>query len=97
MPTTAPVSSGYSVALKTAYNYKDWQFALVWQQPLASDYKMFETEILNRDLQKTTALYSKDFRNLVSLTVTWRLGKGRKFRSVNKAIQLKDNDTGIIR
>ena len=89
--------NGYSVALKTAYNYKDWQFALVWQQPLASDYKMFETEILNRNLQKTTALHSKDFCNLVSLTVTWRLGKGRKFRPVNKAIQLKDNDTGIIR
>ena len=32
--------NGYSVALKTAYNYKDWQFALVWQQPLASDYKI---------------------------------------------------------
>ena len=58
---------------------------------------MFESEVLNRNLQKTTALYSRDACNLVNLTVTWRLTKGRKFRAVNRSIQLKDSDTGIIR
>ena len=85
------------IALKAAYSYKDWQFALIWQQPFQHKYKMFESEVLNRNLQKTTALYSRDACNLVNLTVTWRLTKGRKFRAVNRSIQLKDSDTGIIR
>lgn len=89
--------NGSDVALKTSYRYKDWQFALIWQQPLMKRYKMFETEILNRNLQKQIALYSTDRCNLVSLNISWRLNKGRKYRTINKTIQLKDSDTGIIR
>lgn len=88
--------SGGDIVLKAAYTYRDWQFALIWQQPLQSRYKMYETEILNRNLHKKTALYSTDSSNLVSLTVTWRLNKGRRFREINRSIELKDNDTGII-
>lgn len=89
--------SGGDITLKAAYSYKDWQFALIWQQPFQHKYKLFESEILNRNLQKHTALYSGDACNLVSLTVTWRLTRGRKFHDVDRSIQLKDKDTGIIR
>lgn len=89
--------SGGDISLKAAYSYKDWQFALIWQQPFQHKYKLFESEILNRNLQKRTALYSGDACNLVNLTVTWRLTRGRKFRDVERSIQLKDKDTGIIR
>lgn len=89
--------NGSSILLKGSYQYKSCQFSLAWQLPLMQRYKMFETDILNRNLQKSTALYSTDICNLVSLTVTWRLHKGRKYRTVNKTIQLKDSDTGIIR
>lgn len=89
--------SGGDITLKAAYSYKDWQFALIWQQPFQHKYKLFESEILNRNLQKRTALYSGDACNLVSLTVTWHLTRGRKFHDVDRSIQLKDKDTGIIR
>ena len=89
--------SGGDITLKAAYSYKDWQFALIWQQPFQHKYKLFESEVLNRNLQKRTALYSGDACNLVNLTVTWRLSKGRKFRDVERSIQLKDKDTEIIR
>ena len=89
--------SGGDITLKAAYSYKDWQFALIWQQPFQHKYKLFESEVLNRNLQKRTALYSGDACNLVNLTVTWRLTRGRKFRDIERSIQLKDKDTGIIR
>lgn len=89
--------SGGDITLKAAYSYKDWQFALIWQQPFQHKYKLFESEILNQNLQKHTALYSGDACNLVNLTVTWCLTRGRKFRDVDRSIQLKDKDTGIIR
>lgn len=90
-------SSGASIVLKASYGYKDWQFALHWQQPLMHNYKMNQSEILNRYLQKSIAGYSTDACNLVSLTVTWRLNRGRGYRAVDRTIRLKDNDTGIIR
>lgn len=89
--------SGGDITLKAVYSYKDWQFALIWQQPFQHKYKLFESEVLNRNLQKRTALYSGDACNLVNLTVTWRLTRGRKFRDVERSIQLKDKDTEIIR
>lgn len=90
-------SSGASIAFKVSYGYKDWQFALHWQQPLMHNYKMNQSEILNRYLQKSIAGYSTDACNLVSLTVTWQLNRGRKFRTTEKTIHLKDTETGIIR
>ena len=61
-----------------------------------NQYKKFESEVLNRNLQKTTTLYSRE-SNLVSLGISWRFSKGRRFQPADKTIQLKDNDTGIIR
>ena len=51
----------------------------------------------NQNFPKTATLYSCNACNLVSLTVTWRLTRGRKFRDIDRSIQLKDKDTGIIR
>ncbi len=89
--------NGSSTILNVSYNYKDWQFGLTWKQPFMKKHKMFESEVLNQNLQKKTALYSTDNANFVGLTISWRLTKGRKYRSARKTIQLKDNDTGILK
>lgn len=58
---------------------------------------MFQSEILNKNLKKNIALYSTDYSNMVSLKITWRIEKGRKYRSADKRINLSDNDTGIMK
>ena len=93
---TKGYNGGYSV-LNASYKYKNWQFSISWQQPLVKRYKMLQSEILNKNLKKNIALYSTDYSNMVSLKITWRIEKGRKYRSADKRINLSDNDTGIMK
>lgn len=93
---TKGYNGGYSV-LNASYKYKNWQFSISWQQSLVKRYKMFQSEILNKNLKKNIALYNTDYSNMISLKITWRIEKGRKYRSADKRINLSDNDTGIMK
>lgn len=93
---TKGFNGGYSI-LNASYKYKNWQFSISWQQPLVKRYKMFESEILNKNLKKNIALYSTDYGNMVSLKITWRIEKGKKYHSADKRINLSDKDTGIMK
>lgn len=93
-------SKGYNgaySALQASYNLKNWQFSLTWANPICSNYKSFENELLNRNLYKHSIGYSKDSGNCISLNIVWRLSGGRNHQSAEKRINLKDTDNGIIK
>lgn len=89
--------NGAYSALQASYNLKNWQFSLTWANPLCSNYKSFENELLNRNLYKHSIGYSKDSGNCISLNIVWRLNRGRSHQSAEKRINLKDTDNGIIK
>ena len=88
--------SGAYTTLQCSYNYGDWQFSLSWSNPFINNYKSAESEILNRNFHKHFVQYNRDSGNSVSLNVSWRLSRGRKHQSVDKTINLRDSDNGII-
>lgn len=93
-------SKGYNgaySALQASYNLKNWQFSLTWANPICSNYKSFENELLNRNLYKHSIGYYKDSGNCISLNIVWRLNRGRSHQSAEKRINLKDTDNGIIK
>ena len=93
-------SKGYNGAysvLKAAYTWRDWQFSLSWANPFNNNYKSYENELLNSNLYKHTVGYSKANGNLISLNISWRLSRGSKHKSVEKRINLRDTDNGIIK
>lgn len=89
--------NGAYSALQASYNLKNWQFSLTWANPLCSNYKSFENELLNRNLYKHSIGYYKDSGNCISLNIVWRLSGGRNHQSAEKRINLKDTDNGIIK
>lgn len=89
--------NGAYSALQASYNLKNWQFSLTWANPLCSNYKSFENELLNRNLYKHSIGYSKDSGNCISLNIVWRLNRGRNHQSAEKRINLKDTNNGIIK
>ena len=89
--------NGGATSIKAAYNIKAWQFALSWQQPFTNRYKVSSSEVLNENLQKSRAFYSRDAGNYVSLNISWRFNAGRKYHSPERSRHLKDNDTGILK
>lgn len=93
-------SKGYNgaySALQASYNLKNWQFSLTWANPLCSNYKSFENELLNSNLYKHSIGYYKDSGNCISLNIVWRLNRGRNHQSAEKRINLKDTDNGIMK
>ena len=93
-------SKGYNGAysvLKAAYAWRDLQFSLSWVNPFKSNYKSYENELLNHNLYKHTVGYSNANGNQVSLNISWRLSRGSKHKSVEKRINLRDTDNGIIK
>lgn len=89
--------NGAYSALQASYNLKNWQFSLTWANPICSNYKSFENELLNRNLYKHSIGYSKDSGNCISLNIVWRLSGGRNHQSAEKRINLKDTDNGIMK
>lgn len=89
--------NGAYSALQASYNLKKWQFSLTWANPLCSNYKSFENELLNRNLYKHSIGYYKDSGNCISLNIVWRLNRGRNHQSAEKRINLKDTDNGIMK
>ena len=89
--------NGAYAALQTSYQYKDWQFSLTWANPLRNNYKSTEFEILNCNLHKLTTIYDRDSGNRLTLNVSWRMSRGKKHQSVDKTINLRDTDNGILK
>ena len=88
--------SGAYTTLQCSYNYGDWQFSLSLSNPFIKNYKSAESEILNRNLYKHSVQINRESGSSVSLNISWRLSRGRKHQSVDKTINLKDSDNGII-
>ena len=93
---TKGFNGAYS-ALQASYSYKDWQVSLTWTNPFDNDYKTYENELLNRNLYKRTADYSKANANCITLNVSWRLSRGSRHKSAERRISLQDNDNGIMK
>lgn len=89
--------SGSYSTIQASYQLKDWQFSLSWTNPFINNYKSNEAEILNQDLHKLTTVYDRDSGNQVSLSVSWRMSRGKKYKSADKTINLRDTDDGIMK
>ena len=88
--------NGAYSALQASYNLKNWQFSLTWANPLCSNYKSFENELLNRNLYKHSIGYYKDSGNCISLNIVWRLNRGRNHQSAEKRINLNEKVTDFL-
>lgn len=88
-------SGAYSI-LTAGYKYRNWNFSLSYQHPFTRHYKGFESELLNRNLQKTVVGYNNSRANSLWLNVTLKIKRGRKYEMPDRTIHLKDTDTGII-
>ncbi len=89
--------NGAETFLKTSYKHGNLMLSLTLVNPLSGKYKSYESELLNRNLHKTTAGFSKDKSNCVLLCISWSMSHGKKHNSAAKTINMEDTDTGIIK
>ncbi len=83
--------------ISASYQYKNWQFSAYWQNPFEGNHKMYQTEIMNRSIYKSIDVFGREFGNMVTINISWKINKGRGYKNINRSINQKDTETGIIK
>lgn len=87
---------GAASYLTGSYNVGQCTVSLYWQYPLQKNPKMDETELVNQYIHRHITLRGTDYGNMILVNFVWKLSHGYKYRNVEKHLQNKDTQTGII-
>ena len=82
--------------LTASYQLKNITFSLYAQHPFCAHPLTNKTEVLSRYIHKDVTLHSRDFGNMLTLNVTWHLSSGRKYRDIQRTMNHRDTETGIL-
>ena len=77
------VSSALSISLYAQHPFS--------QHPLTN-----KTEVVSRYVQKEISQHYRDYGNMVTLKLSYRLDRGRKYRDIQRTMNHKDSETGIL-
>lgn len=66
------------------------------QHPFSQHPLTNKTEILSRYVQKDISQHHRDYGNMLTLKLSWRLDRGRKYRDIQRTINHQDKETGIL-
>ena len=79
-----------------SYQIKNLTLFLYAQHPFCSNPLRHKTEILSRYIHKEVSQHSRDLGNMLTLNLTWRLSSGRKYRDIQRSMNHRDTETGIL-
>ena len=72
------------------------QISLFAQNPFCRNPRTNKTELLSRYIQKTVIQHQRDFGNMITLRLTYRFDHGRRYRDIQRTMEHKDTETGIL-
>ena len=87
----------YTYYLTAAYRIGNFNVSLYWQHCFQNHVETNHSELLNRYVHKSMRMYSGDMGNMLTLSLSWRLSKGRERRAVSRNAVKRGGDTGIIK
>ena len=82
--------------LTASYQLKNITFSLYAQHPFCARPLTNKTEVLSRYIHKNVTQHSRDFGNMLTLNLTWHLSSGRKYRDIQRTMNHRDTETGIL-
>jgi hypothetical protein len=75
---------------------KNVTLSLYAQHPFCARPLTHKTEVLSRYIHKKASQHSRDFGNMLTLNLTWHLSSGRKYRDIQRTMNHRDTETGIL-
>ena len=82
--------------LTASYQMKNITLSLYAQHPFCARPLTNQTEVLSRYIHKEVLQHSRDFGNMLTLNLTWHLSSGRKYRDIQRTMNHRDTETGIL-
>ena len=87
---------GNAAYLTCSYRVGNCSVSLYWNHPFEKNPKEDHAELLNALIHKRMTTRNRDKGNMVHLGFTWKFGKGKKYRDIERRLQNKDTQTGIL-
>ena len=78
------VSDAFSISLYAQHPFS--------QHPLTN-----ETEVVSRYVQKEISQHHRDYGNMLTLKLSYRLNHGRQYRDIQRTMNHSDSETGILK
>ena len=70
--------------------------SLYVQHPFSQHPLTNEKEVVSRYVQKTIAQHYRDYGNMITLKLSYRWDRGRKYRDIQRTMNHSDSETGIL-
>lgn len=75
---------GGAVYMTVAYRLGRFSLAAYWQQPLRGTVTSESTELMNRFVSKSIANRNGNLGNLLGISISWTMEKGRKYEAISR-------------
>ena len=86
-----------TIYLSVSYRVGAFEIGLFCQHPFRKNPIMNSSKVLNRYLNKETFYRNSSFGNMISLNFAWKFTKGRQYKQMQRTMNNKDTDTGILK
>ena len=73
-----------------------FSISLYAQHPFSQHPLTNKTEVVSRYVQKEISQHSRDYGNMLTLKLSYRLDRGRKYRDIQRTMNHSDKETGIL-
>ena len=83
--------------LTCSYRLGRCDISLYWQHPFNAHPREIHEGLVNQFIHKNTTQRIREYGNMITLNLSWKLNKGKKTVDIQKKIDNKDNQTGILR
>ena len=75
---------GGAVYMTVAYRLGRFSLAAYWQHPFRSTITSASTELMNRFVSKSTTERNGNLGNLLGISISWTMEKGRKYEAISR-------------
>ena len=89
--------SASASSLYASWRYKNLSLVLTWCSLFGSDKLMDQSKLTSETKQSSLKVYIPSMANMISLSVTWKISKGRNYSHAQKNISNTDVDNGIMK
>ena len=79
-----------------SYRLSQLTLSLYVQHPFCKRPLSNKTEVFNRYIRKEITMHNRDFGNMITFNLSWTISSGRKYRDIQRTMNHRDTDTGIL-
>lgn len=79
-----------------SYRHKRGLISLTWSKPFYHDIHLHNTKLTDQYINKQIYVTSRASANRIYLYFTWKIHHGTKFHNIDKKMENKDTQTGIL-